>query len=144
MGHRGHQQHDWSTVEDDGWKVDSGQTRSSSGPHSNPSQGRGPEHNSLKNYCFHAVCFPQEVAVVRQTPSGQITTIMLASAHPCLHAVPPAMCGSSFLALRCFPPCPFPSVSTFWWIGPRQERYLRQQTVLVNSDNKMRWLCCEK
>ena len=66
------------------------------------SQGRGPEHNSLKTYCFHAVCFPQEVAVVRQTPSGQMTTNMLASAHPCLHAVAGAMCGSSFLALRCF------------------------------------------
>ena len=34
---RSHQQRDWSTVEDDGWKVDSGQTGSSSGPHSNPS-----------------------------------------------------------------------------------------------------------
>ena len=31
MRHRSRQQRDWSTVEDDGWIVDSGQTRSSSG-----------------------------------------------------------------------------------------------------------------
>ena len=58
MGHRGHQQHDWSTVKDDGWKVDSGQTRSSSGPHSNPSLGRGPEHSALKNLLFSRGVFP--------------------------------------------------------------------------------------
>ena len=32
MGHKSRQQRDWSTVEDDGRKVDSGQTRGSSGP----------------------------------------------------------------------------------------------------------------
>ena len=37
MGHGSHQQRDWSTVESDRWKVDSEQTRSSSGPHSEPS-----------------------------------------------------------------------------------------------------------
>ena len=37
MGHRSHEPRDCSAVEDDGWKVDSGQTSSSSGPHSNPS-----------------------------------------------------------------------------------------------------------
>ena len=46
MGHRSHQQRDWSTVEDDGWKVDSGQTRSSCGLHSNPSVARFREHES--------------------------------------------------------------------------------------------------
>ena len=78
----------------------------------------------LKTHGFHAVCFPHEVAVVRQTPSGQLTTIMLTSAHPCLHAVARAMCGSSFLALRCFPPAPFPSVSTcgglHLWVVPER------------------------
>ena len=147
MGHRCHQQHDWSTVEDDGWKVDSGQTRSSSGPHSNPSQGRGPEHSAFKNSLFPRGV-PQEVAVVRQTPSGQLTTMMLTSAHPCLHAVARAMCGSSFLALRCFPPAPFPSVSTcgglHLWVVPERRsasgeipppadgaRELRQQDAVV-------------
>ena len=37
MGHRSHQQRVWSSVEDDGWKVDRGQTRGSSGRHSKPS-----------------------------------------------------------------------------------------------------------
>ena len=37
MGLGSNQQRDWSSVENDRWKVDSGQTRSSSGPHSNPS-----------------------------------------------------------------------------------------------------------
>ena len=37
MGHRSNQQCDRSTMENDRWTVDSGQTRSSSGPHSNPS-----------------------------------------------------------------------------------------------------------
>ena len=91
--------------------------------------------------------------MVRQIPSGQMTTIMLASAHPGLHAVARAMCGSSFLALRCFHPAPFPSVSTCGeqhvWVVPFRRSASGETPPpadgnievqeLVNSDNKMWW-----
>ena len=71
--------------------------------------------------------FPIRGCCGEEKTGGQMTTIMLASAHPCLRAVARAMCGSSFLALRCFLPCPFPSVPTCgeyhdWVVPPRIRR----------------------
>ena len=47
MGHRSHQQCDWSTLENDRRYVDSGQTRGPSGSDTNPFAIRG-EHESTK------------------------------------------------------------------------------------------------